>query len=97
MSSLWRAAPTTLWWWWWWCRPGGGGRSSPRLELHAGRPARGLSGVWTTFHLRHECEAKLLGIPFDTVMQAALLPVVYSVGIDFRSAARWTRWSLDQW
>jgi hypothetical protein len=58
--------------------------------------ARGLGTVWTTFHLRHEREAaELLGIPFETVMQAALIPVAYGVGTDFRPAARhpWTRWS----
>jgi hypothetical protein len=64
--------------------------------------ARGLGSVWTTFHLRHEREAAdLLGIPFATVMQAALIPVAYTVGTDFRPAARhpldtmvhWDRWS----
>jgi nitroreductase len=63
--------------------------------------ARGLGTVWTTFHLRHEREAaELLGIPFDAVMQAALIPVAYSVGTEFRAAARhpldsmvhWDRW-----
>jgi nitroreductase len=64
--------------------------------------ARGLGSVSTTFHLRHEREAaELLGIPFDAVMQAALIPVAYTVGTDFRPAARapldtmvhWDRWS----
>jgi nitroreductase len=64
--------------------------------------ARGLGTVWTTFHLRHEREAaELLGIPFGEVMQAALIPVAYTVGTDFRPAARapldtmvhWDRWS----
>jgi hypothetical protein len=51
--------------------------------------ARGLGGVWTTFHLRHERQAaELLGIPFDKVMQAALIPIAYTVGTDFRPAAR---------
>ena len=63
--------------------------------------ARGLGTVWTTFHLRHEREAaELLGIPFDAVMQAALIPVAYTVGTDFKPAARhpletmvhWDRW-----
>jgi nitroreductase len=63
--------------------------------------ARGLGTVWTTFHLRHEREAaEILGIPFDAVMQAALIPVAYTVGTDFRPAARapldtmvhWERW-----
>jgi nitroreductase len=57
--------------------------------------ARGLGIVWTTFHLPREREAaEILGIPFETVMQAALIPVAYTVGTDFRPAARlpWTRW-----
>jgi nitroreductase len=63
--------------------------------------ARGLGTVWTTFHLRHEREAaELLGIPFDQVMQAALIPVAYTIGTDFKPAARhpldtmvhWDRW-----
>ena len=63
--------------------------------------ARGLGTVWTTFHLRREREAaELLGIPFESVMQAALIPVAYTVGTDFKPAARapldtmvhWDRW-----
>jgi nitroreductase len=63
--------------------------------------ARGLGSVWTTFHLRHEREAaELLGIPYEKVMQAALIPVAYTVGTDFKPAARhrldtmahWDRW-----
>jgi nitroreductase len=63
--------------------------------------ARGLGTIWTTFHLRHEREAaEILGIPFDQVMQAALIPVAYTVGTDFKPAARhpldtmvhWDRW-----
>ena len=42
--------------------------------------SRGLGTVWTTFHLFHEQEAaELLGIPFDEVMQAALIPVAYTI------------------
>lgn len=50
--------------------------------------SRGLGSVWTTMHLAKEREvAELLGIP-DTVTQAALFPVAYTVGTDFRPAAR---------
>ena len=63
--------------------------------------SRGLGTVWTTFHLRHEEEAaRLLGIPYEEVMQAALIPVAYTLGTDFRPARRkpldevahWERW-----
>jgi nitroreductase len=63
--------------------------------------SRGLGTVWTTFHLAHEQEAAaLLGIPYDDVMQAALIPVAYTIGTDFRPARRapletmvhWERW-----
>ena len=50
--------------------------------------ARGLGSVWTTMHLAKEQEvAELLGIP-DTVTQAALFPVAYTVGTDFQPASR---------
>ena len=64
--------------------------------------ARGLGSVWTTFHLRHEREAaELLGIPYERVMQAALIPVAYSIGTEFRAGPRrpldtmvhWDRWA----
>ncbi len=50
--------------------------------------SRGLGSVWTTMHLAKEREvAELLGIP-DTVTQAALFPVAYTIGTDFRPASR---------
>ncbi|GAA4534178.1 nitroreductase family protein [Mycobacterium paraffinicum] len=50
--------------------------------------SRGLGSVWTTMHLAKEREvAQLLGIP-DTVTQAALFPVAYTIGTDFRPATR---------
>lgn len=50
--------------------------------------SRGLGSVWTTMHLAKEREvAELLGIP-TTVTQAALFPVAYTIGTDFRPAAR---------
>ena len=63
--------------------------------------SRGLGSVWTSFHLAHEQEAaELLGIPYDEVMQAALIPVAYTIGTDFKPAKRapletmvhWDRW-----
>ncbi len=63
--------------------------------------ARGLGSAWTTLHLRYADEvAQLLGIPPD-VTQAALLPVAYYSGSDFRPAGRrpareftyWDNWS----
>jgi nitroreductase len=51
--------------------------------------ARGLGTVWTTIHLYHEREAaEILGIPYDSVMQAALLPVAYTIGTEFKPAKR---------
>jgi nitroreductase len=50
--------------------------------------ARGVGAAWTTLHLAYEKEVgALLGIP-DTVTQAALIPVAYYTGDDFRPAAR---------
>jgi nitroreductase len=51
--------------------------------------SRGLGTAWTTFHLQHEREAaEILGIPYEQVMQAALIPVAYTKGTDFRPAPR---------
>lgn len=51
--------------------------------------SRGLGSVWTTFHLMHEREAaELLGIPYDEMMQAALIPVAYTIGTDFKPGTR---------
>jgi nitroreductase len=50
---------------------------------------RGLGTCWTTFHLAYEEEAaELLGIPYESVMQAALIPVAYTLGTEFRPARR---------
>ena len=50
--------------------------------------ARGLGAAWTTLHLQSEGEiAEMLGIP-DGISQAALLPVAYFKGDDFRPARR---------
>jgi nitroreductase len=62
--------------------------------------ARGIGSAWTTLHLAYESEvAKLLGIP-DSVTQAALLPIAYFKGVDFKPAKRlpardriyWNEW-----
>lgn len=50
--------------------------------------SRGLGSVWTTMHLAKEQEVgEVLGIP-DTATQAALFPVAYTIGTEFRPAAR---------
>ncbi|MGH9212944.1 MAG: nitroreductase family protein [Acidimicrobiales bacterium] len=51
--------------------------------------ARGLGTAYTTLHLPFEREAaELLGIPYEQVTQAALIPVAHTVGTDFKPAAR---------
>jgi nitroreductase len=63
--------------------------------------ARGLGTAWTTFTLMFEAEtAEAVGIPYDTVTQAGLIPVAYSKGTDFSPAPRdplstmvhWEKW-----
>ena len=50
--------------------------------------SRGLGSCFTTLHLAHEAEAReLLGIP-DDITQAALLPVAYTQGDEFKPATR---------
>jgi nitroreductase len=62
--------------------------------------SRGLGTAWTTLHLRFEKEiAELLGIPED-VTQAALLPIAYFTGEDFKPAKRTPareKTSWDSW
>ena len=51
--------------------------------------SRGLGSAWTTLHLFKEKEAaELLGVPYEEYTQIALLPVAYTVGTDFKPAAR---------
>ncbi|HEU5327493.1 MAG: nitroreductase family protein [Thermomicrobiales bacterium] len=51
--------------------------------------ARGLGTVWTTLHLSFEEEAaSVLGIPYAEVMQAALIPVAYTRGVQFQPGPR---------
>ena len=61
----------------------------------------GLGTTWTSFRLLFEEEAAaILDIPYKEVMQAALIPVAYTIGTDFRPALRepiqkvmhWDRW-----
>jgi nitroreductase len=59
--------------------------------------SRGLGSVWTTMHLAKEREvAELLGIP-ATVTQAALFPVAYTIGTDFRPASRPSAETVTFW
>lgn len=59
--------------------------------------SRGLGAVWTTLHLAHEQEiATLLGIP-STITQAALIPVAYFTGDDFKPAQRKSLHEVTHW
>jgi nitroreductase len=60
--------------------------------------ARGLGSVWTSFHLEREREAaELLGIPYDDVMQASLIPVAYTVGTEFKPGPRLPLATMVHW
>ena len=63
--------------------------------------SRGLGTSLTSFHLFFEQEAAhVLGIPYEQVTQAALIPVAYTLGADFKPGPRkplesvlhWDRW-----
>jgi len=59
--------------------------------------SRGLGSAFTTLHLYREQEvAKLLGIP-EGFLQVALLPVAYTVGVDFKPAGRPPPESVTFW
>jgi nitroreductase len=60
--------------------------------------ARGLGTVWTSFHLAREREAaEILGIPYEDVMQAALIPVAYTLGASFKPARRKPLDTMVRW
>ncbi len=60
--------------------------------------SRGLGTAWTTFHLAHEQEAaRVLGIPYHEVMQAALIPVAYTIGTDFKPGRRRPLETMVHW
>jgi nitroreductase len=60
--------------------------------------SRGLGSVWTSFHLFYEEEAAaILGIPYAKVMQAALLPVAYTLGTEFKPARRRPLETMVHW
>lgn len=51
--------------------------------------SRGLGTAWTTMHLIFEREtAAVLGIPYETVRQLAMIPVAHTKGGEFRPAPR---------
>lgn len=59
--------------------------------------SRGLGSVWTTLHLAYEKEiGELLGIP-PTITQAALIPVAYFTGDDFKPAQRKPLAEVTHW
>jgi len=63
--------------------------------------ARGLCTCWTSVHLYYEKEAAdVLGIPYDKIAQAALIPIAHTLGTDFKPGSRvplddilhWDKW-----
>ena len=59
---------------------------------------RGLGTAWTSLHLEYEREvAEILGIPYEQVTQAALIPVAYTIGTDFKSGPRIPKDQLVHW
>jgi nitroreductase len=51
--------------------------------------SRGLGTAWTALHLAYEREtAEILGIPFEEVMQVAMIPVAHTIGSEFMRGPR---------
>jgi nitroreductase len=60
--------------------------------------ARGLGTVWTTAQAPLERElATVLGVPYDEVMLAALIPLAFTIGTDFRPAKRISQDRILHW
>jgi nitroreductase len=50
---------------------------------------RGLGTSWTTIHLVFEEEAAaILGIPYESITQVALIPIAHTIGDQFKPAQR---------
>ncbi|MDA4111505.1 MAG: nitroreductase family protein [Thaumarchaeota archaeon] len=60
--------------------------------------SRGLGTAITTFHLAFEKDAaQLLKIPYEKIMQTALIPLAYTKGIKFKPALRNPSSSAIHW
>lgn len=60
--------------------------------------ARGLGSTWTTMTCRRSTEvAELLGVPNDSYTQIGMFPVAYTIGTDFKPAARLDPSSVIHW
>jgi nitroreductase len=60
--------------------------------------ARGLGTVWTTAQGTLERELSgVLGVPYDEVMLAALIPLAFTIGTEFRPAKRISRDEVLHW
>ncbi len=59
--------------------------------------SRGIGAAWTTLHINYEKEvAQIIGIP-DSITQAALLPIAYFKGDDFKEADRYPAEKITHW
>ena len=60
--------------------------------------ARGLGTAWTSLHLAYEREAAaVLGIPYEQMMQVALIPVAHTIGTEFKPGPRTPREQRVHW
>jgi nitroreductase len=60
--------------------------------------SRGLGAAWTSILLRYEREAAdLLGVPHGQYTLGGLFPIAYTVGTDFRPAARRPLQEVIRW
>jgi len=60
----------------------------------------GIGAAWTTVHLGWGGErevADILGAPSDEVTQVGLFPIAYTIGTDFRRAARRPAGEVARW
>jgi nitroreductase len=60
--------------------------------------SRGLGTSWTSLHLAYERDAAaVLGIPYEQVTQAALIPVAHTIGTGFKPGPRVPRDDRVHW
>jgi nitroreductase len=60
--------------------------------------ACGLGTAWTSLQLAYEREAAaVLGIPYEKVMQVALIPAAHTIGTEFNPGPRTPRGQRVHW
>jgi hypothetical protein len=71
---------------------------SSSMEPYASSSLIWLGTTWISFYILSEQEtADMSGIPYKKVMQAASIPIAYTIGTEFKPAPREPIRSMVHW